>query len=51
VKLKSESLKRNPMKSLWKIELNKNKWIEYTKRIIIIISIGSTWRQGTSAIA
>jgi len=35
VKLKSESLKRNPIKSMQKIVLNENKQIEYTKRIII----------------
>jgi len=39
VKLKSESLKRNPIKSMQKIVLNENKQIEYIKRIIIIPAV------------
>jgi len=32
-----------------KLRVNKNKWTEYTKKLIKKISIGNTWRQGTNA--
>jgi len=42
MKIKSESLKRNLIKSIQKLKLNKNKQIECTRKIIIIIPVRNT---------
>ena len=34
MKIEPEILKKNPIKSVWKLGLNENKWTEYSKNLM-----------------
>ncbi len=46
--MKSLKVLKRKSESAWKLRVNKNKWTEYTKKLMKEIHLGNVWRQRTN---